>query len=172
MRKTKKRKLSNVKRLQLLYDEYGVRSTEFYNFCFPFICYILNRNVCGEVDDDLKNECYIKVCRALEKYFNPEKGNIATYIFTVVKNCIKSYYHKENRRLHNEYIVNDEYYFESKKPKINTFKDLDFELLLQNFTFLSLSPQAIDLVKEKVFINEQTDHLFYKAVSWEYLSNN
>lgn len=166
--------MSNIKKLNYLFDEYGTKSTEFYEFCYPFICYILNRKVHGEVEEDLINECYIKVCYALDNYFRPEKGNIGTFVFTVVQNRIKSYYHKENRRLKSECFTNEEYCFgyESSQIVMDLQKVLDFEFLTQNFKFLSVDVQALSLVTENIFKKERSDHLLYKAANWEYLSSN
>jgi len=89
----------NVKVLKEVYYKYGSRSKEFHKHIFPFIVFLINRYYPQENQadlDDMVAICYEKVHKSLG-HFNESKGNLATFLYTTIRNIITNTRTKNQR---------------------------------------------------------------------------
>lgn len=149
--------MSQVEKLTNIYNTYGPKSKELARHLEKFIYSLLNRYFIGwnkDLDrkEDILQEVYAKIYTSLD-YFDSNKGNLATFLYRSIVNCIQTFQDKENR------VNSNNYEFETDFGNIIDFdcheKD---ELLINRLILASL---------EMKFSDEMIDHIVNKDVEIE-----
>lgn len=91
---TKRKLYGNYKKLQDIYENLGVLSPEFYGQCIAYIKNLLNKYLIqNQFDEDNINDCFLTLYEKIIKNYNPDKGCLGTFIYTIIRNyCTKVNY--------------------------------------------------------------------------------
>ena len=106
----KKKLYGNYKKLQDIYEKDGVLSTGFYNQCIAYVKTVLNKYLIQkQFGEDNINDCFVAIYEKVIKNYDPEKGCLGTFIYTIIRNyCTKVNYklvnHQKPISLDFEYI--------------------------------------------------------------------
>jgi hypothetical protein len=106
----KKKLYGNYKKLQDIYDTEGVLSTRFYGQCIAYVKTVLNKYLIQkQFSEDNINDCFIAIYEKVIKNYDPNKGCLGTFIYTIIRNyCTKVNYklvnHQKPISLDFEYI--------------------------------------------------------------------
>lgn len=81
----------SVKQLELVFKTKGYKSREFYVQIEKYVYYLLNRYYKNYIElpekEDIVQICFMRVLEKIEN-FDPEKGNLATFLHTTIRNKI------------------------------------------------------------------------------------
>lgn len=106
----KKKLYGNYKKLQDIYEKDGVLSTGFYNQCIAYVKTVLNKYLMQkQFGEDNINDCFVAIYEKVIKNYDPKKGCLGTFIYTIIRNyCTKVNYklvnHQKPISLDFEYI--------------------------------------------------------------------
>ncbi len=92
--------MSKVEELHRIFNEKGRKSKELYKELETYVYYLLNKyyrewNSHPEDKEDRLQDAFRKVYHSLS-YFDPKKGNMATFLHRAVRNCIQVDQHYSN----------------------------------------------------------------------------
>lgn len=80
--------------LEDVYFTHGHKSLEFANHIKPYVHFLVNRYfrdfLTDENLEDIIQGCYDKINYSISNHFNPEKGNLATFIHYSVRNYLST----------------------------------------------------------------------------------
>jgi len=93
-----KTKTVNTDELVRRFTEYGPFSNEFAEYCKNFIVFLQMRYM-GWVDEDCQQLCWRKLMASFS-YYDAERGaNLATWVYSVVRNEISGFLYRRKREL-------------------------------------------------------------------------
>lgn len=84
--------------LKKAYDQYGPTSTEFCECVDNFIKFLQFKYI-GRYSEDLQQQCYMKLFESFS-YYNQDRLNIASWVYTIVRNQISGWLYKEKQGAH------------------------------------------------------------------------
>lgn len=86
----------SLKELVNVYSQHGHDSNKFVTHVIPYLNYLQMR-LLGYVDDDFRQECLVRILDSF-RYYDAECGvNVASWIFSVVRNRASSWRGKSKR---------------------------------------------------------------------------
>lgn len=171
-------KIKKVKELQSIFYEYGPRSKEFHEQVYKFVYKIIQKhyfNFNNQLDkEDIIQLCFVRMYQSFD-YFDPNKGNLATFIYYNVRNSILSDLLEKERINKITYHNNDENYeFDFDNVEANYDYLYEFNLsclnILLNTKNFKLSYSTIsDFINMK---NPQKYHFLLRYVKWKQITMN
>lgn len=126
-KKEPKKLYGEYKKIQDIYTNCGVRSTEFYLQVVAYIKRLLNKYLKQkQFSEDHINDCFIAIYKRVGESYDPNKGCLGTFVHTIVRNyCTKVNYrlinHQSPVSLDFEYINKDDLLLGD-----SCFDDLDY----------------------------------------------
>lgn len=153
---------NNLAALIKVYKTLGPNAPEFWAMVDKFIVFLQYRHM-GWFDQDLQSHCKLKILESFA-YYKPDKVNIGTWIYSVVRNQISSHcYHHRRRSMESP----DE--LENIDEGVDHFRNIPIREFLGTalFNFTRLVVEDSSGRFETDFSEYDKDHPLVKAVLWE-----
>lgn len=126
---TAKRLYGEYKKLQDIYENVGLTSEAFYKQTIAYIKRLLNRYlILNQFNEDHINDCFVLIYDKVACNYNPAKGCLGNFIYTVVRNyCTKINYRVRTQKppvsLDFEYIDKEELRDEEYSSEDDSFEE-------------------------------------------------
>lgn len=156
-----KPKKSTAKELQAIFNKHGRHSSILYKYIKGFLHFLIFRyysDYRGGLfeEDDLLQECQIKIFNSLD-YYDPAKGNLATFLYCALRNTI-GYLRREEKKVAKFYSNlsddNNSKYHDSKGSRIEEARrveDNDLEFLESSICRINI----LDSFGNNILFSEQ-----------------
>jgi DNA-directed RNA polymerase specialized sigma24 family protein len=160
----KKELAAHVKKLDRIYREFGANSGQFYAQVKNLIVFVQLRFI-GIAIEDVGQNVFVRILESLS-YYEEDKSNIGTWVFSIARNCCSSYLYalKKRQRESEEPLlfvqVADQYhegYLE--RDAVDRFFESHFNIMIE---------PPDDYYDE--FLQLDSDNLLKKALLWESLA--
>lgn len=170
-------------RIQRIYENEGLLSTEFYLQIINYIKYLLAKNLkTYKYTEDQTNDCYIEIMTRVTNHYDPNRGSLGNFINAVVRNYTSKFKYHAKPKEYKEPKSKEKYQIE--------IVSLDFEVgetvvddepreirepeelkqVLRDLDRLFIDDESIDNLFNDDLKGGYENNAFYRMVLWEMMS--